>query len=54
MADSDAYSAQEAPRLESALSAMAELIDASRDVERRAGPDREPRLRAALARVKGA
>jgi hypothetical protein len=32
---------------------MAELIAAARDVERRAGPDREPRLRAALAQLPG-
>lgn len=36
-----------------ARAAVAELIEAAADVERRAGPDREPKLRAALARVKG-
>lgn len=37
-----------------ARAAYAELIEAARDVERRAGPDREPRLRAAIARCGGA
>jgi hypothetical protein len=36
------------------IKAVADLIEAAEDVERRAGPEREPRLRAALARVGGA
>jgi len=43
----------EEARLEAnkARAALAELINAAKDVERRAGPEREPRLRAALARI---
>lgn len=39
---------QLANELYAARTIVAELIEAALDVERRAGPDREPRLRAAL------
>lgn len=39
--------------LDEARAAIADLIEAATDVERRAGPDREPRLREALNRIEG-
>ncbi|MGY5921375.1 hypothetical protein ACS9ZL_08515 [Stenotrophomonas africana] len=39
--------------LDEAAEAVADLIEAAHDVDRRAGPDRELKLRAALARVRG-
>lgn len=51
LAQSDAYSAQEAPKLAAALSAVAELIGAASDAERNPDAWNLTRLRAALART---
>lgn len=63
LAGSDAYSEQEAPRLEAALAAVAELIEAAKDVRittggvsagaKEASRARKARFLAALARVQG-
>lgn len=55
LAESDAYSAQEAPRLEAALATLAELIEVAGDMADRlddAGRSSKA-LRAILARAKG-